>query len=186
LDLNVTVYYDELVARCQRGDSQGFEALYAQYARAMFNTSLRIVNNRADAEDVLQDAFTAAFRYLGDFDHSSSFGAWIKRIVVNKSVDVLRRRKLVIVEMDDLATQRTDETDVLDEDELQLRVEEVKKAVSQLPNGYRTVITLHLFEGYDHDEIAGILGISAVTVRTQYHRARQKLQNLLRKEVRHD
>jgi len=183
LDLPATVYYDDLVAKCKQGDTHSYEVLYAKYARPLFNTSFRIVNNRADAEDVLQDAFTAAFQWLGEFDYSSTFGAWIKRIVINKSIDVLRRRKLTIVEIDEVAIHAMPDAEPQDEESIHFKVEEIKKAVGQLPNGYRTVLSLHLFEGYDHEEIADIMNITHVTVRTQYHRAKQKLLNLLQKEV---
>jgi RNA polymerase sigma-70 factor (ECF subfamily) len=182
LNLTATVYHDESVAKCQRGDKLGYTELYHKYSRAMFNTSLRIVNNQADAEDVLQDAFTSAFQSIQAFDYSSSFGAWLKRIVINRSIDHLRRKKAVIVDIEDVVVQHA-EPEQYDEELVQLKVETVKKAVSLLPNGYRTVLTLHLFEGYDHEEIAEILKVAQVTVRTQYHRARQKLLDLITKEA---
>lgn len=180
MNLTATVYYDELVARCKQGDQASFELLYRQYARAMFNTSLRIVNNRADAEDVLQEAFVAAFR-LDQFDYSSTFGAWLKKIVVNKSIDLLRRRKLTVIDIDEVSVNGAPEADTIDEESWNLKVESVKKAIIQLPSGYRTVLSLFLFEGYDYDEIAEILEISGSTVRTQYHRAKLKLLQLLQK-----
>ncbi len=180
MELSATFYYDELVERCRRGDTRSYGALYKQYARAMYNTSLRIVNSTSDAEDVLQESFLAAFR-LDNFDYSSTFGAWLKRIVINKSIDVLRRRKMQIVHIDDTATQGWTDEETVDEEQIQLKVEEIKKAVAQLPDGYRTVISLTLFEGYDYAEIAEILHIAETTVRTQYHRARQKLLHTLKK-----
>jgi RNA polymerase sigma factor (sigma-70 family) len=178
LDLTATVYYDELVAKCKQGDKYSYEMLYRQYAKAMFNTSLRIVNNSSDAEDVLQESFLAAFR-LDNFDFSSTFGAWIKRIVINKSIDVLRKRRMTIIDIDESPAHEIQDTEIIDEENMQLKVEEVKKAISLLPNGYRTVLSLSLFEGYNYDEIAEMMQISATTVRTQYHRAKQKLlQNL--------
>jgi len=180
LELTATVFYDELVARCKEGDAQSYEQLYHRYARAMFNTSLRIVNNTADAEDVLQESFLSAFK-LDHFDYSSTFGAWLKRIVINKSIDLLRRKRMQIVHIDEAAVDREEEPDAADEGSLKLKVEEIKKAMAQLPDGYRTVLSLSLFEGYDYDEIAGILGITASTVRTQFHRARKKLLQLLKK-----
>ena len=167
---------DELVERCRQGHKPSYEALYRQYAKAMFNTSLRILNNRTDAEDVLQDAFLDAFRSLSDFEYRSTFGAWLKRIVVNKSINLLRKRKLDWVELDD-QVPATEESDRPDEgqDEISWKVEEVKKAIQALPDGYRTVLSLYLLEGYDQEEIAGIMGISHNTVRTQYTRGKQRL-----------
>lgn len=180
MELTAALYYDELVARCKQGDVRSYELLYKQYAKAMYNTSLRIVNNRADAEDVLQEAFVAAFR-LENFDFSSTFGAWLKRIVINKSIDTLRRRHMVVVEYEETAFQHLPEPEEENTGHLQLKTEAIKKAMTLLPGGYRTVLSLYLFEGYDHDEISSILNITPSTVRTQYHRAKQKLLQLLQK-----
>lgn len=185
MDLTATVYYDELVARCKQGDRQSFEMLYRQYAKAMFNTSLRIVNNAADAEDVLQESFLAAFK-LDNFDYSSTFGAWLKRIVINKSIDLLRKRKVVSMQLEENPVSEHSEPQEIDEEQIQYRIDSIKKAIRQLPNGYRAVLSLFLFEGYDYEEIAEILQINSATVRSQYHRAKQKLLTLLKKEVNHE
>lgn len=174
MELTVPLYYDELIAKCKQGDVQSYNTLYRRYATAMFNTSLRIVNNTADAEDVLQEAFVAAFR-LDNFDYSFSFGAWLKRIVINKSIDVLRRRKLTVVDIDDTVTDKIQDDELPDEEEIKLKVEEIKKAITTLPGGYRTVLSLFLFEDYSYSEIAVTLNITESTVRTQYHRAKNKL-----------
>ncbi len=180
LTATATMFYDDLVEKCKKGDARSYETLYQQYARAMFNTSLRIVNNASDAEDVLQEAFMDAFRYLDDFNYKSTFGAWLKRIVVNKSINILRKHKADLVDIEKTTVQEVPNEEAIDEEKIQLRVEEVKKAVRLLPNGYRTVLTLYLFEGYDHEEIAGIMRISESTVRTQYHRAKQKLLHIIK------
>lgn len=161
--------------RCKLGDSRGFAELYRKYSKAMYNTSLRIVNNTGDAEDVVQEAFTDAFRSLGDFHYKSTFGAWLKRIVINKSINYLRKRKMDMIDIDKTNIGHLPEEDTTDEQEIQMKVEDIKKAVALLPNGYRTVLTLYLFEGYDQEEIAEILQVSHATVRTQYMRAKQKL-----------
>ena len=175
------MYYDDLVARCKDGDVRSYETLYRQYAKAMYNTSLRIVNDTSDAEDVLQEAFTTAFTHLGQFDYSSSFGAWLKRIVVNKSIDVLRKRKVIKIDIDESPALATIAEETTEEDTIELKVEEIRKAIAHLPNGYRTILSLTLFEGYSYEETAEMLNISNTTVRTQYHRAKQKLLHLLQK-----
>jgi len=180
LELTAVLFYDELVAKCKKGDVQSFEMLYRQYAKPMYNTSLRIVNNASDAEDVLQESFVAAFHYLDKFDYSSTFGAWLKRIVINKSINVLRQRRLTLVDIDETSIHEIQDTEILDEENIRLKIEEIKKAMASLPNGYRTVLSLFLFEGYDYEEIGDILQISGSTVRTQYHRAKQKLLQLLK------
>src|ERR1700748_326955 len=175
LELTEPILHDELVERCKRGDSRGFAELYSKYCKAMYNTSLRIVNHTGDAEDVLQEAFTDAFRSLEDFHYKSTFGAWLKRIVINKSINQLRKRKMDLIDIDKTNIGHIHEEDVPDEQEMQLKVEDIKRAVGLLPNGYRTVLTLYLFEGYEQEEIAEILQVSHATVRTQYMRAKQRL-----------
>jgi RNA polymerase sigma-70 factor (ECF subfamily) len=180
LELTANIIRDELVERCKNGDAQSYEALYRQYSKAMYNTSLRIVNNTADAEDVLQEAFLDAFRSLHDFHYRSTFGAWLKKIVINKSINVLRTRKVNLVDMETTDVHAVAEEETINEEEIQYRVEEVKKMIRKLPDGYRTVLSLYLLEGYDHEEISQILNISHNTVRTQYVRAKQKLLSIIK------
>ena len=175
MELSAPIQHDELVERCRQGDRRSYGELYQKYSRAMYNTSLRIVNHTADAEDVLQESFVDAFAAIDSFAYKSTFGAWLKRIVINKSINTLRKKKMDIIDIDKTTALHMAEEDEYDEDGLKLKVEEIKKAVRELPNGYRTVLTLHLFEGYDQEEIAEILQISHATVRTQYMRAKQKL-----------
>jgi len=152
-----------------------------QYAKAMYNTALRILNNAADAEDIVQDSFIDAFRHIEGFTYQSTFGAWMKRIVINKSINHLRNKKLKLVDIGQTNIASLENEEPLDEEAIQYKVEEIKKAVKLLPDGYRTVFTLNAFEGYDHDEIAEILGITATTARTQYHRAKKHLLVYLKK-----
>src|SRR6266404_9574057 len=137
LELTEPILHDELVERCKRGDSRGFAELYNKYSKAMYNTSLRIVNHTGDAEDVMQEAFTDAFRSLEDFHYKSTFGAWLKRIVINKSINQLRKRKMDIIDIDKTSALYLPEEDVFDEEGMKLKVDEIKKAVKELPNGYR-------------------------------------------------
>lgn len=180
MELTANIIRDELVERCKQGDAAGYQQLYQRYSKAMYNTSLRIVNNSADAEDVLQEAFLDAFRSLDDFHYRSTFGAWLKRIVINKSINNLRKRKMHLVDIDEDGFKEMVPEEQLDETDLQYRVAEVKHAIQQLPDGYRAVVTLYLLEGYDQEEIAGILGITHNTVRTQYVRAKQKLLSIIK------
>jgi len=145
----------------------------------MYNTALRIVNKTADAEDVLQDSFTDAFMQLGSFEHKSTFGAWLKQIVVFKSITLLKKQRISFVEMEKVE-DLPDENEV-DEADIWYTVDMIRQTTQQLPDGYRTVLSLYLFEGYDHQEISEILGVAQSTVRTQYVRAKQKLLKLLKK-----
>lgn len=170
---------DELVERCKRGDSMGYKELYQRYAKAMFNTCLRILNHESEAEDVLQESFIEAFKNLDGFEYRTSFGGWLKTICVNRSISQLRKRKIDWVNIDKTGYETAEES-AIDESEVQLKVESVKKAIMKLPDGYRTVLNLYLMEGYDHEEIAGILNVAESTTRTQYIRAKQKLLQLLK------
>ncbi len=155
----------------------------------MYNTALRIVNRVPDAEDILQESFTDAFIQLKHFENKSTFGAWLKQIVVYKSINFLKRKKLSLIDMDnacDTADENESDGYRMDEDEIWYTVDTIKQTVQELPDGYRTVLTLYLFEGYDHEEIAEILNVAQSTVRTQYIRAKQKLLSLLKENAFHE
>lgn len=170
----------DLVQRCREGDAISFKKLYEHYAKAMYNTSLRIVNNRAEAEDVLQESFIDAFHNISGFENRSSFGAWLKQIVINKSINQLKKKKISLVEMETAGVENQQDEETVNEQEIQWQVAQVKLAIQQLPAGYRTVLSLYLLEGYDHEEIAEILGVAESTTRTQYIRAKQKLLNIIK------
>ena len=155
-----------------------FREAYHMYAKRLFNTALRIVTRTEDAEDILQESFLEAFRNLQTFEGRASMGSWLHRIVVNRSVNLLKSRRIILTDpAPDMAGDDYTDDDLAD---LTLQVEQIKKALAQLPDGYRTVLTLHLFEGYDHEEIATVLGIAPVSVRSQYHRARNSLLKIIR------
>jgi len=174
-----TVYIDkhvELVNECRTGSRKAQFELYKLYASAMYNVALRIVNDDAEAEDVLQEAFLDAFNRIKDFRQETTFGLWLKQIVINRAINYLRKRKLDLISLDEVEV--ADEPNY-DESETVLKVEAIKAAMNELPDGYRVVLTLYLFEGYDHEEIAHILKITENTSRSQYMRAKRKLNSLL-------
>jgi len=168
-----------LVRQCLDGDRSAYRLLYDRYFNAMFNTALRIVNQAADAEDILQESFTDAFMQLERFENKSTFGAWLKQIVVFKSISFLKKRRMSFTDME-LAADIPEETE-LEETDIAYTIDMVKQTIQLLPDGYRTVLSLYLFEGYSHDEIAEMLGVAQSTVRTQYIRAKQKFLQLFRK-----
>lgn len=167
-------HYD-LVAACKTGDRQSQYRLYNLYAKAMYNTALRIVRDEAEAADVLQDAFVDAFSRLNTFRQDSTFGLWMKQIVVNKSLSALRKRKQELLATDEADSYVIDEED----EDISFRVEAIKQAINKLPEGYRIVLTLYLLEGYDHEEIGNILHISEATSRSQFLRGKRKLLQTL-------
>jgi RNA polymerase sigma factor (sigma-70 family) len=180
LELSLDITADLLVERCIQGDAAGYQLLYSQYSRAMYNTALRILNNTADAEDILQESFIDAFRSLKDFQNRSSFGAWLKKIVVNKSINKIKRDRTQWVDIEQADVYAIQQGDAYDEEPETFKVAEIKKAILQLPDGYRTVLCLYLMENYKHEEIAALLGVTHATVRTQYVRAKKKLLEIIR------
>ena len=168
----------DLVAASKKGDQGAQFRLYRLYSGAMYNTALRIVGDPDDAEDVMQEAFLKAFLKLDSYRGEVSFGAWLKRIVVNKALDYLRTRKEHIsLDSAEEPAEEEERDDVMLENSCS--PEEISRAMEALPEGYRVVLSLILLEGYDHDEVSQILGISNATSRTQYHRAKKKLVQLL-------
>lgn len=167
--------HKELIDACRHNDSKAQLEIYKLYYKAMYNTSLRIVNDPMEAEDIMQESFLDAFRKIDSYRGESSFGSWLKRIVVNRSIDAVKRNKQVLsIDESNVDIPDTNE----DEDSVEiltLRVEEIRKTIHLLPESYRVVLSLFLIEGYDHDEIAQILEISNNLSRIRYFRAKQKL-----------
>jgi RNA polymerase sigma factor (sigma-70 family) len=146
----------------------------------MYNVALRMLRNAADAEDVLQNAFVEVFTRLDTFRHESTIGAWIKRIVVNQCINFMKKRKPDLVPAEEQWPDTPDTSDTYDEDETRaLSVDKINQALSKLPDGYRVVFSLYLIEGYDHQEIAGILNISEATSKSQYSRAKTKIRTII-------
>jgi RNA polymerase sigma-70 factor (ECF subfamily) len=168
-----------LIASCLRGNRQAQRRMYEQYCDAMYNVCYRMLGSAAEAEDVLQDAFIDVFDKLATFREESSLGAWIKRIVINHCLNALKKRRIKFEELHEKSSEISDD-DHIDESEILLEVQRVKKAIMHLPDGYRTVLTLYLLEGYDHAEIAGILGIQETGSKSQYSRAKAKLREMLK------
>ncbi len=162
-----------------QGSREAQFELYKLYAKAMYNVALRILNYEEEAEDVLQEAFLDAFTRIGDFRLESTFGLWLKQIVINKSINYLRKRKMEFVGVDEVV-EVPDEIVIDNDDEIKLQVDEIRNAITELPDGYRVVLSLYLLEGYDHEEISHILKISENTSRTQYMRAKNKLKSILK------
>lgn len=171
----------QLVSQCLAGRRPAQETLYRQYADAMYNICYRMMGNTAEAEDVLQDAFVEVFRHLDRFRGDSTLGAWIKRIVINHCLNALKRRRITFTELEEGHGEVPD-TDPVDEAELTYSVARVREAILRLPDGYRQVLTLYLLEGYDHGEIAEILGIGEAGSKSQYSRARARLRTMLAQE----
>ncbi|MFN8241140.1 MAG: sigma-70 family RNA polymerase sigma factor [Bacteroidales bacterium] len=173
--------HQDLIDGCKTGDQKAQFQIYKLYYKAMYNTSLRIVNDTMEAEDIMQESFLSAFEKIETYSGTVSFGAWLKKIVINRSLDTLNKKKAVFEDIDSHAGLKdSSPDDRAKQEELDVRVEEVKEAINKLPDGYRIILSLYLLEGYDHDEIADILGITSSTSRSQLSRAKQKLINELK------
>ena len=170
--------HEELIQRCRQGDQEAHFKLYQLYKKSMYNVGYRIVNNEDEAEDVLQEAFISAFRNLSYYRGDATFGAWLKRIVVNKAINYLKKRQLERLPDNDRWDIEEEQTiDSLDH--FPFTVERVRDAIANLPDGYRAVLSLYLLEGYDHSEIGEILGISESTSKSQFNRSKKKLKEIL-------
>ena len=168
----------QLIEKCKKGDKQSQFKVYKMYYKAMYNTSLRITGNPQVAEEAMQDGFLSAFENIKTFTGKVSFGAWLKKIVINKSLDVIKQNAIYFEEI----TEKADETDNEQVEDITLSVAKVQKAIAQLPAGYRIVLSLFLLEGYDHSEIAQILKITESASRSQYTRAKQRLLKIIKQE----
>ena len=171
-----------LVVECKQGSKKACYELYRLYSKAMLNIAFRIVGNIAEAEDVLQEAFLDAFGKVKDFRQDTTFGLWLKQIVINRSINMLRKRKLELVDLEGEQIENIADEAEEDDEDVKYKAARVKDAIKELPEGYRLVISLYLLEGYDHEEIGQILNISENTSRTQFLRAKRKLIEILNKK----
>lgn len=177
---NKAYIHKNIVEASKKGNEGARYQLYQLYAKAMFNVSYRMMNNREEAEDMLQEAFTQAFMKLDSFRYESSFGSWLKRIVVNTCINAINKRKVELAYCEEIyAHDRAVETE---DYEPEYTVKKVNRAIEKLPEGSRMVFSLYLLDGYDHGEIAQILNISESTSKSQYMRAKRKVAELLKTE----
>lgn len=171
----------DLVEKSKTGSSKAQYKIYNLYSQAMFSTCMRIMNSREEAEDMLQEAFTEAFTKLDSFRWESTFGAWLKRITINKCINELKRRKADLEYCEDIG--RYGEKQDADTDLPDLNVNMIKWAMEQLPNGSKMIFQLYLLEGYDHREISEILNVSESNSKSQYMRAKRRIKELLKDKV---
>lgn len=170
----------DLVEQCKANDRKAQLKLYRQYCDGMYCVAMRFLKNADDAEDVLQESFVKAFQKIHQFKGDVTFGAWLKRIVINKSLDFLKSKKERMVELDETYMQIAEDDDWTVEDGI--TVDEVKLEMENLPEKYRYVVQLFLVEGYDHSEISQILNIPENTCRTQLLRGKGLLKEALKKK----
>ena len=167
----------DIIELSKAGNQKAQYQLYRLYSRAMYNICYRMMNNQAEAEDLLQESFAEAFLKLDSFRYESAFGAWLKRIVVNKCINHLKKRRAQLIYTENIPETNHEEDREINPDDLE--VKRIYNAMEKLPEGYRVIFSLYLLEGYDHSEIAQIMGISESTSKSQFSRAKQKIKEIL-------
>lgn len=170
--------HQPIIEACKRNDAKAQMQLYDLYSQAMFTIALRYVKDTYEAEDVMQDAFIKAFKKIDTYKEEVAFGAWLKRIVINQSIDWLKKKKLTVISMNEEITSITEESDW--EVASGITYESIVGCIEKLSEKYRIVLTLYLLEGYDHTEIGQILGISEATSRTHLMRGKKQVQEQLK------
>lgn len=171
-----------LLQQCLKGQQSAQLKIYNLYYKAMYNTSLRIVKHTAEAEDVMQESFLSAFTKLQSFKGDVTFGAWLKRIVINNSIHHYRKnQKTSTVDLEDIMYRVEESSDVALETSgfTELKAQKVMDTMKSLKDNYRLSLTLHLIEGYDYDEICDIMNISYANCRTTISRAKESLRKKL-------
>jgi len=177
----------QLIARAQRGEEAAFEALFNAHKRRVYSLCLRMTGAPTEAEDLAQEAFLQLFRKISTFRGESAFTTWLHRLVVNVVLMHLRKKGIQQVSLDEPDTSQDEpvERDYRDDDRRLLgSIDRIRltRAIESLPHGYRTVFVLHDVEGYEHNEIARIMNCSIGNSKSQLHKARLKLRELLRSD----
>ena len=177
----------ELIERAQHGDEEAFAALFEAHKRRVYSLCLRMTGDTAEAEDLSQDAFLQLFRKISTFRGESAFSTWLHRMVVNVVLMHLRKKGLQQVSLDEVDTSQDEpvKREYGDDDKRLLHSIDritLSRAIEGLPPGYRAVLVLHDIEGYEHNEIAQILSCSVGNSKSQLHKARLKLREVLRSQ----
>ena len=176
-ELNINT---ELLDRCKNDEVKAQFILYKQYSKAMYNIAIRFLNNKMDAEDILQESFVTAFKNLNELANDKAFGSWLKRIVINNCISHIRKNRIGFEDIDNydsIASFGDEEPDISIDPAL------VHYAIKELPAGGRAVLVLHALEGYKHREISEMLGISESTSKSQYKRALDLLYIQLKQKI---
>ncbi len=173
------MFQTDIIEKCKQNDRKAQLQLYSQYCDGMYVVANRFVKDSMEAEDIVQEAFIKAFSKLHQYKAEVTFGAWLKRIVINKSIDLLKSKKKHLQDLQEVHLKVVDDTDDEWLVEDHITIEDVKKAIEQLPEKYKLVVMLYLIEGYDHQEISQILNITEIASRTQLSRGKVKLQELI-------
>ncbi|MDU1890993.1 MAG: sigma-70 family RNA polymerase sigma factor [Dysgonomonas sp.] len=174
------IFDSGIIELCKNNDRRSQMQMYSLFYKRVYNSCFRILRDSGEAEDAMQESFLKAFSSLDLYKDSVPFEAWLVRIAINTSIDKLRRKNYDIVNLnEDIYYNVPDTNDNEEWEEVLQKVEKVKAAINKLSDSNRLIINLYLLEGYDHEEIAEILGMAPGTIRIQYMRAKQKLIELI-------
>jgi RNA polymerase sigma factor (sigma-70 family) len=170
--------HQTIIDQCKNNSAKAQMQLYNLYAKGMFLVAFRYVKGKCLAEDIMQDAFIKAFKNINSYKNEVAFGAWLKRIVINQSIDTLKKNKLELVAINEEVYKVEDEEDWTIE--VNISVDQIVETINTLKEKYRLVLTLYLLEGYDHQEISEILNITENTSRTHLLRGKKQLKEQLK------
>lgn len=171
------IYHLQLVEKCRENDQRAQMELYDAYCKAMFTTAFNFVKDDALAQDLMHEAFLKAFKKIDSFTGEATFGAWLKRIVINQCLDWMKRKRIETVQWEENIYDKTDEESWEVEEDISIGT--IMQCIEELPQKCKSVVKLYLLEGYDHQEVAQILEISEVASRSQLSRGKSKLKELL-------
>lgn len=172
--------HKNIIESCKKGNERSKYELYQLYSKAMFNVCYRMMNNREEAEDMLQDSFTQAFMKLESYRYESGFGSWLKRIVINTCINAIRKKKVELAYCEDIYHYEIPEEQ--EESEVRFTVANITTAMEKLPEGGRMIFSLYLLEGYDHSEISQIMNITESTSKSQFMRAKRRIIDILKQQ----
>ncbi len=172
----------KLIEECKSNNKRAQIELYRKYNQGMYNIAMRLLKNPENADDIIQESFLSAFKNIHQFKAEVTFGAWLKKIVIHKCLNYLKKKELDVITLDESHAFNVEKEDNDNwEFDNSIVLEDVKISMDKLPDKYKFVLMLYLIEGYDHEEISEILNISVIASRTQLMRGKNKLRQLLKR-----
>lgn len=174
---------EQLIQLCQQQNQAAQFEMYKRYSKAMYNIAFRIVKDQHFAEDVMQEGFLKAFLKINDFKNEVTFGAWLKRIIVNYSIDYYKKNnRLGFEEFDAVSFKISEDETEHNTDYAKIKAGELLQTMNELKENYRIILTLILIEGYNYEEVSSILNLSYANCRTMFSRAKEQLKQKIEKK----
>jgi len=180
LKISLTGSESKLVKLCKQGDAKAQYKLYKLYSKTMYNIAIRMSGDQTTAEDIVQDSFIKAFSEINKLQNEKAFGGWLKRILINHCIDIIRKKRVVFTDMESISVKHLEIVDNVDD---AIDPDIVHRFIKQLPEGARQILVMRALEGYKHAEVAEKFGISESTAKTQYFRAKKLLAKMIKEEI---